>query len=132
GEFYEIEVKSHGQPVGNTKIDINSTVKPRAPSNVQVEFQEEVNGLVQWNIGYEGNFIKTKLSFHVQILFKHGREVAKEDWLRRLEPRYQFSKRQLKRGEEYVVRVRSKPAENLGFQGSWSEWSSEANWKNGN
>ncbi|XP_073492855.1 uncharacterized protein [Aquarana catesbeiana] len=130
GDIYLIEVESHGQPVGNTTIHICSTVKPSAPSNVRIEFQKEENVLVQWNIGYERNFIRTRLSYHVQILFKQGRKVAKEDWLTHLECRYEFHKRQLKRGEEYVVRVRTKPTENQGFSGPWSEWSSEAEWRN--
>ncbi|XP_040212642.1 uncharacterized protein LOC120943421 isoform X2 [Rana temporaria] len=129
-DVYLIEVASHGQPVGNTTIEICSTVKPIAPSNVRIEFQDEENGLVQWNIGYESNFILSKLSYHVQILFKHGRKVEKEDWLTQLELRYKFSKRQLKRGEEYVVRVRTRPTENQEFRGTWSEWSSEAEWRN--
>ncbi|XP_077305239.1 uncharacterized protein LOC143924696 [Lithobates pipiens] len=129
-DVYLIEVESHGQPVGNTTINICYTVKPSAPSNVQIEFQDEESGLVQWNSGYKTNFILNKLSYHVQILFKHSRKVAKEDWLTQLEHRYKFSKRQLKRGEEYVVRVRTKPAENQGFRGTWSEWSSEAEWRN--
>ncbi|KAM5151527.1 uncharacterized protein ACMZJ9_009780 isoform 2-T2 [Mantella aurantiaca] len=55
---------------------------------------------------------------------------AKEDYLIQVETRYTLSKRQLKRGEEYVVRVRSKPAGNQEIKGYWSEWSSEVEWKN--
>ncbi|XP_072273852.1 uncharacterized protein [Pyxicephalus adspersus] len=129
-DTYLIAVNSHGQPVANTTINISTTFKLRAPSNVRIKFQKEQNCLVQWNTGYEDSFIRKKLTFHVQILFKKNRKLAKEDFLIRLEPQYIFNKRQLERGEEYVVRVRTKPAENKDIEGIWGQWSSEAEWKN--
>ncbi|KAM5151523.1 uncharacterized protein ACMZJ9_009779 isoform 1-T3 [Mantella aurantiaca] len=127
-EKYEIKVESHGELVANTTIYIGSTIKPRAPSNVQVGFQEELHGVVQWDTGYTSTSIRNKLFFHVQIICKHDREVAIDDRVTQTKPEYHFYKTQLKRRENYVARVRAKVVE--GLQGPWSEWSSEAEWKN--
>ncbi|XP_077305240.1 interleukin-4 receptor subunit alpha-like [Lithobates pipiens] len=128
-ERYEIRVESHGEPVGNTTIRIGSTFKPRAPSNVRVDFQEEGYGVVQWNTVYdELTTITDSLAFHVQIINKNNEKVTKEDIVRQAKPKYHFNKKQLTRGENYAVRVRAKAVEDL--KGTWSEWSSETEWRN--
>ncbi|XP_040212643.1 interleukin-4 receptor subunit alpha-like [Rana temporaria] len=127
-ESYEIKVKSHGESVGNTTIHIESTVKPRAPSNVRVDFQEDGYGVVQWNTGYESATITDNLSFQVQIINKNNGKVTIDYNFGPANPKYPFNKKQLKRGENYAVRVRAKPV--LKLRGTWSEWSSEDEWRN--
>lgn len=127
-ESFEIKVESHGEPVGNTTIHIASTFKPRAPSNVQVDFQKE-DIVVKWNTGYDTlPTVTENLSCEVQIINKHNKEVTTRNIPGQAYPTYAFNKRQLKRGENYAVRVRSMPVHAL--QGTWSEWSSEAEWRN--
>ncbi|XP_075035686.1 interleukin-4 receptor subunit alpha-like [Mixophyes fleayi] len=130
-EDYKIEVKWRGTSVANTTIYINSKVKLKAPSNVRLDLSETENAVVYWDSNYEDNFIRNQLSFQVQFICKQDNRTALEDTLPQLESRYRFSKRQLKRGYDYMVRVRTKPAEHVNFKGIWSEWSNpKAEWRN--
>ncbi|XP_068100638.1 uncharacterized protein [Hyperolius riggenbachi] len=126
-EIYTIEVESKGRPVKNSTFFLNSTVKPKAPSNVEVHFKKE-NGVVRWNTNYESNFIRDRLTFQIEILAKDNRKVVKIDDLEQVEPQYKFGKRQFSWGEDFIARVRSKPRR--GFEGPWSEWSPEVTWRN--
>ncbi|XP_073504211.1 interleukin-4 receptor subunit alpha isoform X2 [Phyllobates terribilis] len=117
-EDYRIVVESKGQIVGKAIVYISTSVKPKSPSNLNVDLTNPENGVARWNTNYEAT-TKDDLSFKIQFISKKDNKMEIEHFLSQVEPRYTFGKRQLTRGAEYRVRVRTKYSE------FWSEWSPE-------
>ncbi|CAJ0921176.1 unnamed protein product [Ranitomeya imitator] len=115
------------------KLQLNE-VKPKAPSNLNVDVTDPENGVVHWNTNYEDKYtVKDDLSFNIQFISKkdnktppitgslHPQEL--EHVLPQVEPRYTFSKRQLSRGAEYRARVRTTYTDKEETKEFYSDWS---------
>ncbi|XP_056391376.1 interleukin-4 receptor subunit alpha-like [Hyla sarda] len=127
-ESFVIEVESQGQSLFNTTINIMSSVKPKPPSNLHVNLTDPEYGVVLWKSNNEGQFIEKWLTYRIQFISKERGKLELEDLIEQLNPQYTFSWRQLTRGLEYRVRVRTK------YEGQrkeiWSEWSPEVEFRN--
>ncbi|XP_040297539.1 interleukin-4 receptor subunit alpha isoform X2 [Bufo bufo] len=129
-ENYHIEVLSQGQSVGNTTVRVFSTVKPKPPSDLWVNLTDPENGVAHWKSNYESSFIAGMLSFHIQFISKEDDKTVEEHFLSQLEPQFTFSKRQLRRGHEYRVRVRTRHSKGQQRKEIWSKWSPEFVFRN--
>ncbi|XP_066432422.1 interleukin-4 receptor subunit alpha-like [Eleutherodactylus coqui] len=125
-ESFHIEVESQGQSVRNATIHICSSVKPKPPTNVRVTLTEPEYGCAQWQTNYEDNFMKSDLSFNIQFISKEDNKMVLDKVITQIESQYPFNRRQLLRGHDYRVRVRTKVTRNV----IWGEWSSEVIYRN--
>ncbi|XP_077130919.1 interleukin-4 receptor subunit alpha [Ranitomeya variabilis] len=126
-ESYTIVIESKGQIVDKADITISTSVKPKAPSNLNVDVTDPENGVVRWNTNYEDKYtVRDDLSFNIQFISKKDNKTELEHDLPQVEPRYTFSKRQLSRGAKYRARVRTTYTDKGETKEFHSDWSPDA------
>ncbi|XP_069483229.1 interleukin-7 receptor subunit alpha [Ambystoma mexicanum] len=98
--------------------ELKHIVKPEAPTNVTVTYQEKAKEYIIKYVEQDG-FLKTKLIHQIALCAEHGEwtilQDVKAQHVRLLE-------HDLKRGAKYEVKVRSKPNGDY-YKGYWSAWS---------
>ncbi|XP_071976489.1 interleukin-4 receptor subunit alpha-like [Engystomops pustulosus] len=125
---YHVQVESQGRTEGEKTIAIFSSIKPKPPSLLEVDLSDPTNGVVKWKTNYENEYLATFLSYQIQFISVEDGKTVWEHPLEQMEPlRYKFNKRQLTRGSEYKVRVRTKHKQT---QIIWSEWSPAYTFRN--
>ncbi|XP_075035690.1 uncharacterized protein LOC142097601 isoform X2 [Mixophyes fleayi] len=129
-DVYNILVKSHGTSVQNITVVPPKKVKPKPPANVTIEHGDDETAIFRWDSRYtEEDYLFQKLFFAVQISSKQEPEEVKTTTLHQVESHYIIKNRLLRRGHDYIMKVKSKP-NSIAYDGTWSEWSPSAEWHN--
>ncbi|OCT61536.1 uncharacterized protein LOC121399051 [Xenopus laevis] len=128
--FYNIEVKANGEVLQIKDIRPYQKVKPRSPTNLTLEHDNQENVKVHWDTGYlKSNPLHNHLIFQIQLTNKQDPNELKNFDLKQGELSYEICKSKLKRGYDYRIKVRSKPGTNF-LTGTWSDWAPGAEWHN--
>ncbi|XP_075421672.1 interleukin-4 receptor subunit alpha isoform X1 [Ascaphus truei] len=129
-DTYTIEIESNGTLVQNITVKPSQTVKPKPPTNVTVDLEKD-GVMVRWHKGYPTeNNLEPNLIFEVHRSNKQNPEEVNNTSLSQMEPELKIYNSLLKPGNDYIVKVRSKPSEKAYYHGTWSDWSPEVEWHN--
>ncbi|CAH2307277.1 interleukin-4 receptor subunit alpha [Pelobates cultripes] len=129
---FSVELVSNETSLKKMDFHLSQKVKPKTPFNVTVKASDLENVFVQWDSGCkEGNFVRDMLIYELQFTSRQDPAEVKTTSSSEGKTCYEIDKRQFKQGHDYMVQVRSKvrPVP-IGYNGTWSEWSSEAEWHN--
>ncbi|XP_053550320.1 uncharacterized protein LOC128641805 isoform X2 [Bombina bombina] len=104
-------------------------MKPKTPTNVTIDSSEKEYLLVNWNNGYlSSSNLKDKLIYEIKITSKQDPKELRNRVLNQVESHYKIYKRELKKGSDYMINIRSEPSRN--YNGTWSDWSPTVEWHN--
>ncbi|KAM4632146.1 interleukin-4 receptor subunit alpha isoform 2-T2 [Discoglossus pictus] len=123
---YSVDLQLHEKSVQKLDVYPYRTVKPRTPGNVSIDLSEENIAEVTWNNMYPASSLLVDLMYEIHITSKQDPKEVKS--IGTLEMQQRIDKKQLKRGNDYMVKVRSKHGGNE--KEIWSEWSPVAEWHN--
>ncbi|XP_041432229.1 uncharacterized protein LOC121397970 [Xenopus laevis] len=126
---HKIEVKANGEVLEIKDIIAYEKVKPRSPTNLTLEHDNQESIKVHWNTGYlKNNPLHNQLIFQIQLVSKQDPKEVENISITQGERSYQINKRKLKRGD-YRIKIRSKPGINY-LKGTWSDWAPGPEWHN--
>uniref|UniRef100_A0A8C5QW76 Interleukin-4 receptor subunit alpha n=1 Tax=Leptobrachium leishanense TaxID=445787 RepID=A0A8C5QW76_9ANUR len=125
---YNVKLESNGKLVLNDSFHLFWTVKPKPPFNITIDSSDLDSVIVHWDHRHS-QYLKDSLIYELQFTSKQDEREVKTCTVAEGKRSYEINKRELKRGHDYLVKVRSSPNQNS-YKGTWSEWSSTAEWYN--
>ncbi|XP_053551244.1 uncharacterized protein LOC128642489 [Bombina bombina] len=131
--YCNIEILSAGKSLVEKNFPLFKTVKPWPPTNVSIDLTEKDSVIVHWNRSYpEDNYLRNVLIYEICVISKQQPKEGKTyNITDQKETHYKLNRKQLNRGFTYTVKVRSKAKGGKEeFDGTWSDWSSTAEWQN--
>ncbi|GCC27273.1 hypothetical protein chiPu_0005697 [Chiloscyllium punctatum] len=119
---YEIEILFKGNVVLSKLITPSQTIKPLAPHNLMINISANKEHFLVWDDDYNNTFIEKNLEYQIAYMKTGGNwkmiNVTNQKML--------AVQSVLDPGYTYRMKVRSKPI--AGYNGAWSDWSSEYEW----
>ncbi|XP_078274592.1 interleukin-21 receptor-like [Rhinoraja longicauda] len=112
------------------EFDTTKHIKPIAPFSLNVSHTppcETYN--FTWQMAYETNYIQ---KFEYELRYQRTQdnwELQKVKYKRNNQRFLQLVSSELVGGKEHVAQVRSRPALDTDYQGTWSEWSRPVKWR---
>ncbi|XP_067390341.1 interleukin-4 receptor subunit alpha isoform X2 [Emydura macquarii macquarii] len=122
GVTYHLALQANGTLLWNDTVMLAQIVKPRPPTNLTIEKDENDNFSLHWNENYcAGDMLHgEEVNYQVKYWNKQNPEESYVKLLYSQTTSFEILARQLRRGSDYLVRLRCKYPD---YSSNWSEWS---------